>query len=479
MKMSIHPGALALSFLLLASGPALAAPAKADLAGIEAAFRLKPEDAAPKLYAFLKAAPPTHEQFAWAQLHLARSLFELGHTHAAAVYLAQIARERSNPEVLPRALERLRQLARAPHDEVLIDEQVFGTMDVAFLPESLAAYANLQQGLTALYLGKTRWAEVHLSALPKGSEEYYEAEYVQLLRRLRQTRKVSDEMIGEFEALANAADAPQHLRIEAQLAVARLLYERGDLPATLRAYERVALPELDPGRAALYVEEAWTRYRQGDLVGAMADLNTIEAPTFRNEFIPDRYILRALIFRRLCHYLPARRALREFNRRYANSVQAIKQRTELSEDEELQRAALLRGAARRASAFHDLLERESDLLTRHSSNFGPELHEHLARTYAVARAEAKRVLELRQQESIENEANRLLEAAEQIELIDYEVGLRIYDRIRENPDAPMLPEDEALSPGQISFLFEGEYWNDELRNFEFVANSRCKEGELE
>ncbi|MGA9522292.1 MAG: hypothetical protein WBV82_12550, partial [Myxococcaceae bacterium] len=224
MRMRIHLGAVALPLLLIASGTALAAPAAANLADIEKAFQLRPSDAAPKLFAFLEAAPPTHEQFAWAQFHLARSLFELGHTHAAAVYLAQIARERSNPEVLPRALDLLRQLARAPHDEVLIDEQIFGTMDVAFLPEALASYANLQQGLMALRLGKTRWADVHLSALPQGSEEYYEAQYLQLLRRLRNTRKVPTELVGEFQALGEAADAPVPLRIEAQLAVARLLY---------------------------------------------------------------------------------------------------------------------------------------------------------------------------------------------------------------------------------------------------------------
>ena len=89
------------------------------------------------------------------------------------------------------------------------------------------------------------------------------------------------------------------------------------------------------------------------------------------------------------------------------------------------------------------------------------------------------MLELRLDEAIENEADRLLVADEQIELLDYEVGLRIYERIQENPDAPALPEDDALSPGQVSFPFAGEFWNDELRSFEFVANNRCKEGELE
>ncbi len=466
----MRPGAFALTVLLLSSG-ALAS----DVAEFA---RQDPRDAAPKLYAFLQSAPTTHEQYAWAQFHLASGLVELGHTHAGAVYLAQIARERSNPDVLPRALALLRKLARAPHDEVLIDEQVFSAVDVAALPEEIAAYAQLQQGLTSLRLRKTAWAENHFASLPDGSEEHFEATYIRLVRQLRQTETVPADLFGDFETFSRDPRAPVHLRIEAQLAVARLLYERGDLPAALGAYERVSLPELDPGRAALYVEEAWTRYRQGDLTGAMADLNTIEAPSFRSEFIPDRFVLRALIFRSLCHYLPARRALRDFNRRYANSLQAIRQRSDLTQDEELRRAAMGRGAARRAAEFLELLEGETDLLTRHAQDFGPELHAHLARIYAVARAEASRVLQLRLEAAIEGEANRLVNAAEQIALLDYEVGLRIYQRLRENPTARVSPEEEALGPGQVSFQFGGEYWNDELRNFEFVARSRCEEGEM-
>ena len=45
------------------------------------------------------------ENYAWAQYFLARSLIDLGLTHAGASYLARIARERTNPNVLPRALE--------------------------------------------------------------------------------------------------------------------------------------------------------------------------------------------------------------------------------------------------------------------------------------------------------------------------------------------------------------------------------------
>ena len=89
-------------------------------------FDNKQEQAARKLYSFIESTPPTDENYAWAQYFLARCLIDLGLRHAGAVYLAKVARERSNPHVLPKALEALKVLTEVPHDEVLIDEQVFG-----------------------------------------------------------------------------------------------------------------------------------------------------------------------------------------------------------------------------------------------------------------------------------------------------------------------------------------------------------------
>src|SRR4051794_8868293 len=58
-----------------------------------------------KLYTYLQGTSTTDENHAWAQYFIARSFAELGLWHAAGYYLAQVARERSNPAVLPRALE--------------------------------------------------------------------------------------------------------------------------------------------------------------------------------------------------------------------------------------------------------------------------------------------------------------------------------------------------------------------------------------
>src|SRR5438105_8345573 len=124
-----------------AAAPAPNEPQKIDPKSFDKAlenyFLGYPKESAGALFAYTEGMPQTDENYAWAQFCLAKSLIDLGLHHAGGVYLARIARERSNPAVLPKAREELRALTDLPHDEVMIDEQVFGALDLGFLPEEI------------------------------------------------------------------------------------------------------------------------------------------------------------------------------------------------------------------------------------------------------------------------------------------------------------------------------------------------------
>ena len=438
-------------------------------------FAGNPRAAAGPLYGWLSSAPRTHENHAWGQYFLARSLIDLGLTHAGGVYLARIARERSNPNVLPRALESLRGLTDRPHDEVMIDDQVFGALDLGFLPADVGAYAHYQQGLVDLRVGNERWATTHFSKLPEGGAEASRARFALLVTRLRETKEPTDELISDFLAVARDEKLTREARNEAALAVARLRYERRDYTGALAAYEQVVLPPLDPGRATLYLEEAWTRYKLGELRAALGILTTLDAPSFRDEFLPDKYLLRALIYRDLCHYLPAKRAAKELTRRFADSLEAIRNRDDLTQDVRLRRAANARGGTQRAARFLQVLELEGERLGRFAGSFGERLYSHLTKTYELAHAEARRVHQARLEEAVRQEADKLLRAAEQVRLMEYEVGLKLYERVKKGAKVVVPPEEELLSPSQVAFPFDGEYWNDELRSYRVHLESRCIE----
>ena len=431
--------------------------------------------AAPMFYAFIEGSPPTDENYAWAQYFLARSLRELGLTHAAGYFLAKVARERSNPAVLPRALEELRVLTEVPHDEETIDEQIFGSLDLGFLPEEVGAFANYQQGMIALKVGNERWAQNHFSKLDETTPEASRAKFALLVTRLKNARKVDDTIIDEFLELSKDPKLTAAMRNESLLAVARLRYEKQDFKGALEAYQAVKLPPLDPGQASLYLEEAWTRYQLGQIHAAMGLLTTLDAPSFRDEFLPDKYLLRAFIYRDLCHYLPAKRAAKELTRKFADSLDAIHEREDLTQDLRLRRAAMAVGSTHRAAEFLHTLDSEGERLGRYAGSFGERLFADLVKLYDLAHAEATRVFQQRLDDSVRVEADKLLRAAEQVRLMEYEVGLKLYERVKKGSKLVTPEEEKALKEDQVAFRFDGEYWNDELRSYRFSLKSRCIE----
>ncbi len=439
-------------------------------------FQGRPKEAAPKLFAFTESVSPTDENYAWAQFFLARSLVDLGLRHAGAVYLARIARERSNPAVLPKALDELRGLADLPHDEEMIDNQVFGSLDLGFLPEETAGFAHYQQGLVDLKVGNERWANTHFAKLTEGSAEASRARFALLVTRLKTTKRdLPKEMIDEFLELSKDPKLTQDSRNESMLAVARLRYEQKDFNGALEAYASVKLPMLDPGRAALYLEEAWTRYQLGQIHAAMGILTTLDAPSFRDEFLPDKYILRSFIYRDLCHYLPAKRAAKELTRRFAESLEAIHEREDLAQDVRLRRAAISHGATKRAEKFLESLDLEGERLGRYAGSFGDRLFAYLTKLYDLAHAESARIFQVRLRESVRVEADKLLRAAEQVRLMEYEVGLKLYERVKKGAKLVSEIKEDQLTPTQVRYHFVNEYWNDELRNYRFSLKSRCIE----
>jgi hypothetical protein len=438
-------------------------------------FDNKQEQAARKLYAFIESTPPTDENYSWAQYFLARCLIDLSLRHGGAVYLAKVAHERSNPQVLPKTLEALKVLTQVPHDEVLIDEQIFGSLDLGFLPDSVSDYANYQQGIVDLRVGNERWAKTHFVKLEEEGVEASRAKFALLVSRLKNAKQVDDQVIDDFLELSKDQKLTLEARNEARLAVARLRYEKKDYEGALKAYDMVQLPSLDPGRATLYLEEAWTRYNLGQLRATIGLLTTLDAPSFRDEFLPDKYILRALVYRDLCQYLPAKRAAKELTRRFSDSLEAIREREDLTQDFRLRRAANSHGSTKRAARFLESLNLEGEQLNRHAGGFGDRLYKHLQKVYDLAHAEAERIYQQRLQDAVREEADKLLRADEQVRLMEYEVGLKLYERVKRGAKLAQPEKQAQLTSAQIAFKFTGEYWNDELRSYRVTIPSRCIE----
>ena len=446
---------------------ALAAHAKGDARKAAAIF-----------FTWLRDAVRTSENYDSAQHLLAQDLARLGLVHAALIYQGSVVQNRARPELLPEALGNLERWTQGtPHDETRLEEELLHGSDFGFLEGPARAYVLFHQGALDLKLGSDRWAQARFAELPEKSPWRARARLLTAATKLARGGPDAPAQLSEFEEVASDEHAPRDVRNDAHVQAARLKFEQGEFDAALLHYDSVDLPELDAGRGQIYLEEAWAHYRKGEGGRAMGLLAALDAPSFRTLFLPEKFQLRALIFKDACHWLPAKRAARGLLRRYKPALEAIRERQDLTRDPLLAEAALQKGAGARADRWVAQLRREREELVRYAGSWSESgLQQRLAALYAPALAEAERRRQLELERGAIRVADELLGAVEQVNLVDYEVGLALYRRQRGNKASTLTFADALPKANEVGFEFDGEYWNDELQSLRFALVDRCAEG---
>lgn len=443
--------------------------------GLEAFYSDDWTEAAARMFDYVDTNDESVENRAWAKYFLGISLEQLGYTHAAAEHLFDVIDQATAPELLPDALLAVERLMAGPHDETLLDERLIVETDFGYLPPSVAGFVRYHQGLADLRADRNRWAERLLLSLPPDSVYDAKAEYALGVERLKRDR-VDEAVKWLRSALAHPA-ADRTTRNDARLALARILYERRRYDAAEAMYLRVEVPPLTAAEGRVLLERAWTAYWMGDDRQAMGRIHALEAPSYRDLHAPEKMLLRALIYQRSCHYIPAKREVRRFRFAYGPTLDNIRRRIDLREDATLRRAALSESPQlRRLVEFRRVLEAEARRIDDGGSSWREVgLDESLREIYRLAAARADLELDAELAEQTRARAEELVAFEEQMYLLDYEVGLAIYARLSEEDARRGTRERIEIPPDgpEAFYPFVGEFWNDELASYDFLIESRC------
>src|SRR5262249_11540726 len=100
----------------------------------------------------------------------------------------------------------------------------------------------------------------------------------------------------------------------ARLGVGRVRYALGEYVLASRAYEQV--PRFSRFWAEALLENAFARFRRGDLGGTLGSLETLHAPQFEGAFQPESWILKASVFYFACLSEEAQAAVQAFEQLY-------------------------------------------------------------------------------------------------------------------------------------------------------------------
>ena len=431
---------------------------------------------------FLRKAPETDDRYEWSEHFMARALDALGYGHAAVEYHFNVISNRRVPRLLPESLSELERIARSRvHDRVLVEEDLLD--DIEFpdhLPRRLNDFVHWVQGRRNLLRGNEAWAARSFGQIRGDGLYRMKAGMLKALWLIQRDRDA--EALPLLEGLTTAepehsvdAVAEEVVRDDARETLARLVYGTGDHAAARERYATIVDPRHE--RAHLPLEKAWTLYYAHDWPKALGLLYALESPSFRDAFLPDKYLLRGIIYTNLCHFRAAQSAVEGFRERFGDSLAAIRRRDDLTTNGSLMRAALETARVKRLDTFLNSIRDERRRAAAESEWAGDPVAKHLEELYGLEEKEVR----ARWRDAIEvafrDISAKLLDYEEQVNLLDYEVGIALYRRVKKGeqkaearealpPSIPMGGDSFYLRPG-------GEHWNDELHDYVVLIQDRC------
>ncbi len=276
------------------------------------------------------------------------------------------------------------------------------------------------------------------------------------------------------KAVASRLKAVREIRGKSLHSLARLLYEQKQYAATYSTLG--SIPKGTELSSEILLERAWSKYKSGDPHRAMGLLYALDAPVYRNLFAPEKYVLRGLIYRRFCHFRAAKLAARKFRAEFGAALNKVRDGKPLEDVDRIREAALRRVQSRKLHLFARALRNELGAVADRESWQQSKLAKHLRLLYQKkleqVRAELARSLESSTREVAED----MLDAEEQVNLLEYEVGQAIFQRLSESGQLSQARKRAAKIPwssDRTYYHFGGEYWTDELPHYKFNIEDRC------
>ena len=446
--------------------------------GLAAFHRDDHKRAAGLFYSFVSRSASGVENYGWGQYFLAESLRNLGYPYAAQTYYYLVAKTRSQPEVISDSLWHLLEFSgTTTYDEELIDQDLLYNNDFGALPPELESWVGYVQGLNDYRSNAVDWGERHFRSIDKHSLYFLEAAYVRAVTVVRDRR--DGDATKAMQAIVDSPiDAPD-VKNRARLSLARLLFEAGRYAEAIDTYDSVAQTDLSYEQAQILTEKAWSSYYQKNYSKALGMLHALGAPSYDQFFFPETYLLRALIYKDLCHYLAAKNVVRGFRLKYGRTLTALKQRLPMENIDRIRNATVRTGSLARRTHLLQNLRGQSQHVGDVSGWRSSGLQDHLALIYRRALNTHDRRWHSQFIEVADRIARDLLDTSEQVNILDYEISLDIYKPLSDRQTLKEQTDVQTLPSRYLNdyYEFDGEYWNAELTDYRFYISSRCFEGQ--
>jgi hypothetical protein len=248
-------------------------------------------------------------------------------------------------------------------------------------------------------------------------------------------------------------------------------------------------------------EASYAHYRIGDYEKTLGNLLTLQSPYFKDEYFPESYVLKAIVYYENCRYPEARQVLEQLSSIYDPVYAELTKLTARSRTpdayHDLVRAAaggpvgrkVLKIAqtdqnvARLVESIDAMAhEMDAELGGRRAefreSALGKELHDRLSADRAALVEEAGQ----RMRGKLEYERDELRQLLAQALRIQIEVSRKereaLEGSLAKGSQVEVVRDlkySHAVSDEHLYWPYEGEFWRDELGTYSYTLTKGCKD----
>jgi hypothetical protein len=410
---------------------------------------------------------------------MARNAQALGLNYLSSQWYLEIAKGRRDPTLIPEAIEGIEKIVLSGvYDEDTLINHFIALDEISALPTELSAFVNYHQAIQHLKQGLDQWALQKFSTIHPTSLYAYKGNYVLAIDLVR--RGQLDEAEKKLEHLKKELSHPlveskmidQELKKNVLLSLARLSIEKKNDAKALLYFEEIRQSFKD--QPELLLEIAWVHFRQSNPRKTLGYLFALEAPIYRDLITPEKFILEALALQSLCQFGPARQAAIALGQKYKQAFDDLSLGVPPEQSLALRAAAAQRSSIRAMSRLLDSLDTELKILKSLQKDLDEGLFIQLNQLYEQAKLSIRTRREGKLREEIESVAQELLLAQESVALILHELGVALL-RGRKAPAnrGAIADLSQEFQPGQAAFLFDTEFWTDELDDLIVLVEDRC------
>ncbi|WP_413612311.1 tetratricopeptide repeat protein [Bdellovibrio sp. HCB-110] len=506
---------LTLAAYLISLGTASANMAPSLKNGIQYFKRQEHKKAASELYKVLYSPNLSEHERSLARFYLGGSLVKLKLYQTAAFPLIVVAKGTPS-KMTQRAFENLVLISENLNDSELLN-YTLKKLDAADLNEIAKSFYYTRMGQALMQEQKYGESLEYLKQSLQNDPNGEEALYTTALVYLKQNDTASAiPLLEKIYSKYFNRPATDVKRGRAGLALGRAYYQAKRWNDAVNIYREV--PKDHPLYRESQMELAWSLFRTAKFRSAMSTIQTLHTPFYANFYDPESLILRSIILIFVCQNDEAEKALVSFRKNYTSAFSVLadvnrsNQNTEFffKQIEEsnrylkdlknnrtpsykgqlpffIVRSLIESPALKNKLSYLDQVQEEKNRVAKifNKADDAP------IKKYAL------KILDGRQK-NISKEAGNILKNALLLKeqelslftgdtgLINYEIlngkkkeARKEYIRKLNNPESAAIDKNDSrdfyINNGYRYWPFEGEYWRDEIGNYQYLGVNRCDE----